>query len=211
MMTKGAWCRVGLAAVFAMVTALGFAPAANAENGGGFILFQNSSGGSSSGGGLFNFGGGGGNGPSKVTFDSRFGKGQIIVSFGDRQLYLIVAKGEALAYPIAIPREQSRWAGVTSVSAKRVNPAWTPTPHMRRENPNLPAFVPGGHPLNPLGVRAMYLGASDYRIHGTDAPWTIGEAVSKGCIRMFNEDVEDLYVRVPVGTKVTVTWNKFKT
>ena len=210
MISKKSWHRFSVAAVCAILSTFGMVSQSSAENGGGFNLFQNSSGSSGSGGGFFNFGGGGG-GPSTVSFDPRFGKGQIIVSFGDRQLYLITGKGEALAYPIAIPREQSRWAGVTSVSAKRINPTWTPTPHMRRENPNLPAFVPGGHPLNPLGVRAMYLGSSDYRIHGTDAPWTIGEAVSKGCIRMFNEDVLDLYVRVPVGTKVTVTWNKFKT
>jgi hypothetical protein len=82
---------------------------------------------------------------------------------------------------------------------------------MLRENPRLPAWVPGGHPMNPLGVRALYLGSSTYRIHGTDAPWTIGQAVSKGCIRMFNEDVLDLYPRVPVGTVVTVTWERFKT
>jgi lipoprotein-anchoring transpeptidase ErfK/SrfK len=80
---------------------------------------------------------------------------------------------------------------------------------MRRENPKLPAHVPGGHPLNPLGVRALYLGSSLYRIHGTDAPWTIGSAVSKGCIRMYNEDVVDLYRRTRVGTKVTVTWKRF--
>ena len=80
---------------------------------------------------------------------------------------------------------------------------------MLRENPKLPLWVPGGHRMNPLGVRAMYLGSSLYRIHGTDAPWTIGQAVSKGCIRMLNEDVLDLYPRVPVGTKVTVTWQRF--
>ena len=80
---------------------------------------------------------------------------------------------------------------------------------MLKENPKLPTWVPGGHPMNPLGVRAMYLGASTYRIHGTDAPWTIGQAVSKGCIRMYNEDVLDLYPRAPVGMKVTVTWQQF--
>jgi lipoprotein-anchoring transpeptidase ErfK/SrfK len=144
-----------------------------------------------------------------VAFSPQFSPRQIIVSFGDRKLYWIHKKGEAISYPIAIPREQSRWAGVTSVSSKQVNPAWTPTPEMRRENPRLPSWVPGGHPMNPLGVRALYLGASTYRIHGTDAPWTIGTAVSKGCIRMYNEDVLDLYPRVPVGTKVTVTWKNY--
>lgn len=146
-----------------------------------------------------------------VSFSPKYSPGQIIVSFGDRKLYWIHRRGEAISYPIAVPREQSRWSGVTSVSQKRVNPGWTPTPEMRRENPKLPVHVPGGHPLNPLGVRALYLGSSLYRIHGTDAPWTIGTAVSKGCIRMYNEDVLDLYPRVPVGTRVTVTWKRFTT
>jgi len=114
-----------------------------------------------------------------------------------------------LSYPIAIPREQSRWQGVTSVSDKRVNPSWTPTPTMIAENPRLPRWVPGGHPMNPLGVRALYLGSSTYRIHGTDAPWTIGRDVSKGCIRMYNQDVLDLYPRVNVGAKVVVTYQRF--
>ncbi len=163
--------------------------------------------------GLFEFLWGGGQewGGSKqtVSFDPKYTAGQIIVSFGDRRLYLITKAGTALSYPIAVPREQSRWQGTTSVTDKRVNPSWRPTPDMLRENPKLPMWVPGGHRMNPLGVRAMYLGSSLYRIHGTDAPWTIGQAVSKGCIRMLNEDVLDLYPRVPVGTKVTVTWQQF--
>jgi len=146
---------------------------------------------------------------SVIGFSPKYEPRQIIVSFGDRKLYWIHKRGEAISYPIAVPREQSRWAGVTNVSDKRVNPAWTPTPTMLRENPRLPRWVPGGHPQNPLGVRALYLGSSTYRIHGTDAPWTIGSAVSKGCIRMYNEDVLDLYPRIPVGTKVTVTWQRF--
>ncbi len=117
---------------------------------------------------------------------------------------------EAVSYPIAIPREQSRWQGVMSITQKRVNPSWTPTPTMRAENPRLPMWVPGGHPMNPLGVRGLYLGSSTYRIHGTDAPWTIGQPVSKGCIRMYNQDVIELYDRVNVGTKVTVTWQRFQ-
>jgi lipoprotein-anchoring transpeptidase ErfK/SrfK len=145
-----------------------------------------------------------------VSFPASYQPRQIIVSFGDRKLYWVHQRGEAISYPIAVPREKSRWSGVTSVASKRVNPGWTPTPEMRRENPKLPAHVPGGHPLNPLGVRALYLGSSMYRIHGTDAPWTIGTAVSKGCIRMYNEDVVDLYPRIPTGTRVTVTWQRFK-
>ena len=151
----------------------------------------------------------GGSGREAVRFSPKFSAGQVVVSFGDRRLYYVTRPGEALSYPIAIPREQSRWEGVTNVSQKRENPSWTPTPTMRAENPRLPNWVPGGHPMNPLGVRALYLGASAYRIHGTDAPWTIGAAVSKGCIRMYNQDVLDLYPRVRVGAKVTVSWQRF--
>jgi hypothetical protein len=163
---------------------------------------------------LFDWGGSGtigGSGREMVGFSPKFGKGEIIVSFGDRKLYFITQPGQAISYPIAIPREQSRWQGVTNVSQKRVSPAWTPTPIMLAENPRLPRWVPGGHPLNPLGVRGLYLGSSMYRIHGTDAPWTIGTAVSKGCIRMYNQDVLDLYPRVNIGARVTVTYQTFTT
>ena len=163
---------------------------------------------------LFDWGGSatiGGSGREVVAFSPKFGKGEIIVSFGDRKLYFITEPGQAISYPIAIPRDQSRWQGVTNVSQKRVNPSWTPTPVMLAENPRLPRWVPGGHPLNPLGVRGLYLGSSMYRIHGTDAPWTIGTAVSKGCIRLYNQDVLDLYPRVNIGAKVTVTYETFTT
>ena len=161
---------------------------------------------------FWDWGGGdvvGDSGREIVRFNPQFPPGQIIVSFGDRRLYFVTKPGEAISYPIAIPREEDRWEGVTTVSNKRVNPSWTPTPTMIAENPRLPRWVPGGHPMNPLGVRALYLGSSAYRIHGTDAPWTIGTAVSKGCIRMYNQDVLDLYPRVPVGATVTVTWQRF--
>jgi lipoprotein-anchoring transpeptidase ErfK/SrfK len=153
----------------------------------------------------------GGAGKQTVKFPTSYRPGELVVSFGDRRLYHVTGTGVASAYPIAIPREQSRWQGVTSVSSKRENPSWTPTPTMRAENPRLPTWVPGGHPMNPLGVRALYLGSSTYRIHGTDAPWTIGAAVSKGCVRMYNQDVLDLYPRINVGTRVTVTWQKYPT
>lgn len=151
----------------------------------------------------------GGSGRHTVRFSRQFMPGEMIVSFGDRQLYYVTRPGEAISYPIAIPREEDRWQGVTAVSDKKLNPSWTPTPTMIAENPRLPRWVPGGHAMNPLGVRALYLGDSYYRIHGTDAPWTIGTAISKGCIRMYNEDVVDLYPRVSVGAKVTVTWDRF--
>jgi lipoprotein-anchoring transpeptidase ErfK/SrfK len=161
---------------------------------------------------LWDWGGGsaiGGSGATSVRLPGNHAPGQIIASFSDRRLYLVTAPGQAISYPIAIPRQQSRWQGVLPVTDKRVNPSWTPTPTMIRENPRLPRWVPGGHPMNPLGVRALYLGSSAYRIHGTDAPWTIGQPVSKGCIRMYNKDVIDLYNRVRIGTKVTVTWQSF--
>lgn len=149
-------------------------------------------------------------GKSEVGFSKRYRRGTIIVSFGDRRLYYVTRRGIALSYPIAVPKGTARWSGTTRISQKRKNPPWTPTPKMRRENPKLPAHVPGGHPRNPLGTRALYLGASLYRIHGTDAPWTIGTAASQGCIRMYNNDVQDLYSRVPVGTRVIVTWKRFR-
>lgn len=157
------------------------------------------------------FGGGPsfGSGKSSVAFSKKYRPGTVVVSFGDRRLYYINQRGSAISYPIAIPKGEARWSGVSRVSQKRVNPSWTPTASMRRENPKLPAFVPGGHPHNPLGVRALYIGSSLYRIHGTDAPWTIGKAVSKGCIRMYNDHVVDLYPRVRIGAKVIVTWKKF--
>ena len=158
-------------------------------------------------GGSAEFGGG----RATVSFDPQYKPGQIIVSFSDRRLYLITRQGEAITYPVAVPMGEARWQGVTFVSNKRINPSWTPTPDMVRQNPRLPRWVPGGHPMNPLGIRAMYLGSSAYRIHGTDAPWTIGQAVSHGCIRMTNNDVLDLYPRVPVGMRVTVTWQHFST
>src|SRR6185436_15880436 len=161
---------------------------------------------------FWDWGGGnvvGDSGRETVRFAPSFAPGQIIVSFGDRRLYFVAAPGEAISYPIAIPRDEDRWEGETAVTNKRINPSWTPTPTMMAENPRLPRWVPGGHPMNPLGVRALYLGSSTYRIHGTDAPWTIGSAVSKGCIRMYNQDVLDLYPRASVGAKVIVTWQKF--
>jgi len=153
----------------------------------------------------------GGSGKEVVRFGVQHRPGQVIVSFSDRKLYLVTKPGEAISYPIAVPREQSRWQGTLQVSSKRVDPPWTPTPAMLRENPKLPPHVPGGHPMNPMGARALYLGATMYRIHGTDAPWSIGQAVSKGCIRMYNKDVVDLYDRVPVGTRVAVSWNRYTT
>lgn len=150
-----------------------------------------------------------GSGKKIVAIDKSVKVGELIVSFSDRAIYYVEKPGQATSYPIAIPREQDDWKGVISVTQKKVNPSWTPTPTMIKENPKLPSWVPGGHPMNPLGVRALYLGSSAYRIHGTDAPWTIGQPVSKGCIRLYNKDIVDLYERVKLGTKVVVTWDSY--
>ncbi len=141
-----------------------------------------------------------------VVYPVNIAPGTIIVRFSERRLYYVLPNQRAIAYPIGAPTGEALWQGTITVTAKRINPPWTPTEDMRRENPTLPAYVPGGHPRNPLGVRAMYLGNSTYRIHGTDAPWTVGQLVSHGCIRMYNADVIDLYNRVPIGTKVIVVW-----
>jgi lipoprotein-anchoring transpeptidase ErfK/SrfK len=130
-------------------------------------------------------------------------------SFADRKLYYVLTNNRAISYPIAGPKDGAEWAGEMTVTEKRINPDWTPTADMRRANPTLPAYVPGGHRLNPLGVRALYLGSSTYRIHGTDAPWTIGQNASSGCVRMFNNDVVDLYNRAKIGTRVIVTWQTY--
>ncbi len=145
-----------------------------------------------------------------VAFTPGAQPGTIVVSFADRKLYYVLPNNRAIAYPIAGPKPGAGWSGTLTVTEKRVNPDWRPTADMLRENPTLPAYVPGGHKMNPLGVRALYLGASTYRIHGTDAPWTIGQYASSGCIRMFNKDVIDLYSRVPIGARVIVTWQAYR-
>jgi lipoprotein-anchoring transpeptidase ErfK/SrfK len=149
-------------------------------------------------------------GKKLVAFTPSAEPGTIIVSFSDNKLYYVLPDNRAISYPIAGPKPGAAWSGTLSVTSKRVNPDWRPTADMLRANPTLPTFVPGGHKLNPLGVRALYLGSSTYRIHGTDAPWTIGQYASSGCIRMFNADVIDLYERVGVGTRVIVTWQAFR-
>lgn len=144
-----------------------------------------------------------------VTFPARYRVGDIVVSFADRRLYYVEATGRATSYPIAVPRPESRWDGVERVTWKKKNPSWTPTARMRRENPALPVHVEGGDPRNPMGIRAIYLGSTLYRIHGTDAPHTIGHNVSQGCIRMHNAHVAELYERVKIGAKVIATWERF--
>jgi len=129
--------------------------------------------------------------------------GTIIVNTADRFLYLIMGNGVALRYGIGVGRDGFQWGGTQKISLKREWPDWVPPPEMIERQPYLPRWMAGG-PGNPLGARAMNLGATVYRIHGTNAPETIGQAVSSGCFRLVNSDVIDLYSRVPVGTKVMV-------
>jgi lipoprotein-anchoring transpeptidase ErfK/SrfK len=129
--------------------------------------------------------------------------GTIIVDTPNTYLYFVLGGGKAMRYGIGVGREGFTWSGVKTIERKAEWPDWTPPPEMIVRQPYLPRFVAGG-PSNPLGARAMYLGGSVYRIHGTNAPSTIGEHVSSGCIRMVNEDVIDLYNRVHVGSKVVV-------
>jgi lipoprotein-anchoring transpeptidase ErfK/SrfK len=138
-----------------------------------------------------------------VEYSGNEKPGTIIIDTRERLLYLVADDGKAIRYGIGVGRPGFAWAGVKQISMKREWPDWTPPDEMLRRRPELPRYMPGG-PGNPLGARALYLGSSLYRIHGSNEPWTIGTAVSSGCIRMRNEDVIDLYDRVNVGTKVVV-------
>ncbi len=129
--------------------------------------------------------------------------GTIIIDTPNRFLYLVEDGGKAMRYGIGVGRPGFAWAGVKTITAKREWPDWYPPEEMIQRRPDLPRYMAGG-PENPLGARAMYLGSTLYRIHGSNEPWTIGTQVSSGCIRMRNDDVTDLYDRVKVGTKVVV-------
>ncbi len=138
-----------------------------------------------------------------VNLDTREAPGTIIIDTGNTYLYYVLGGGRALRYGIGVGREGFTWSGVQTVSRKAEWPDWHPPAEMIKRQPYLPRFMAGG-PGNPLGARAMYLGTSEYRIHGTNDPTTIGKFVSSGCIRLTNEDVSDLFSRVQVGTKVVV-------
>jgi len=129
--------------------------------------------------------------------------GTIIISTAERHLYLIEPGGRALRYGIGVGRDGFQWQGMVTITNKKEWPDWTPPPEMIARQPYLPRFMAGG-PGNPLGARAMYLGTTVYRIHGTNQPQTIGTKISSGCFRLVNADVADLYDRVPIGTKVII-------
>jgi lipoprotein-anchoring transpeptidase ErfK/SrfK len=142
-----------------------------------------------------------------IAYNGPYGPNTILVNTSERRLYYIYKKGRALKYGIGVGRAGFEWSGTHTVTRKAEWPGWTPPPEMiARERANgriLPAYMEGGV-RNPLGARALYIGSTLYRIHGTAEPWTIGRAVSSGCIRLTNEDIIDLYNRVKVGTKVVV-------
>jgi lipoprotein-anchoring transpeptidase ErfK/SrfK len=138
-----------------------------------------------------------------VPYAGKHRPGTIVIDTPNRYLYLVQPGGRAIRYGIGVGRPGFEWSGVKRISRKAEWPDWTPPPEMLKRRPELPRFMKGG-PDNPLGARALYLGSSLYRIHGTNEPWTIGQNVSSGCIRMMNEDVEHLYERVRLGATVVV-------
>ena len=141
--------------------------------------------------------------PQPVYFRTNEPPGTIIIHTDERFLYLVQGNGQAIRYGIGVGRDGFQWQGLLKISRKQEWPEWRPPPEMIQRQPYLPRFMSGG-PGNPMGARAMYLGATVYRIHGTNQPQTIGSAVSSGCFRLVNSDVADLYNRVEVGTKVIV-------
>ncbi len=139
-----------------------------------------------------------------VDYPTRFAPGTVVISTTERRLYYVLGNGQAIRYGVGVGRPGFEWSGTRYVSNKREWPDWTPPAQMLRRRPDLPRHMAGGID-NPLGARAMYLSGTLYRIHGSNEPESIGQAVSSGCIRMTNEDVTDLYDRVRVGTRVVVT------
>ena len=186
-----------LALLFAAVTMLAAADQAQAQADMRDIM---------GGGPNFFNGGGGGSSPiprTTVNFSGEYAPGTIYINTSERRLYLVLGNGQALRYGIGVGRDGFTWQGLVNITRKAEWPDWTPPPEMIARQPYLPRFMAGG-PGNPLGARAMYLGSSVYRIHGTNDPSTIGKFVSSGCIRLTNDDIIDLFSRVAVGSLVVV-------
>ena len=136
--------------------------------------------------------------------DGSISAGTIVVRTGERRLYYVMGDGRAIRYPVGVGKASKQWTGTTRIDGKYVKPAWSPPKEVKRDKPSLPDVIPGGSPSNPMGVAAMTLAGGEYAIHGTNVPSSIGGFVSYGCIRMYNQDVVDLYSRVSVGTTVMV-------
>jgi lipoprotein-anchoring transpeptidase ErfK/SrfK len=140
-----------------------------------------------------------------VGFHGDYTPGTIVVKTNERRLYLVLDQGRAVRYPVGVGKAGKQWAGTTRIDGKYRQPAWSPPAEVKRDNPHIPNVIPGGSPANPMGVAAMTLAGGEYAIHGTNRPGSVGGFVSYGCVRMYNEDITDLYQRVSVGTTVVVT------
>ncbi|KQO60666.1 MULTISPECIES: L,D-transpeptidase [unclassified Methylobacterium] len=140
-----------------------------------------------------------------VAFDQAVMPGTVVVRTSERRLYLVNGDGTAIRYPVAVGKPGKQWTGATTIDGKYVEPAWSPPREVKRDNPRLPDVIAGGSPHNPMGAAAMTLAGGEYAIHGTNRPNSVGTYASYGCIRMYNQDVVDLYGRVSVGTQVYVT------
>jgi lipoprotein-anchoring transpeptidase ErfK/SrfK len=141
---------------------------------------------------------------SVVAIKESFSAGTIVVRTGERHLYYVLGSGQAIRYLVGVGRAGKQWSGTSYIDGKYIRPAWSPPAVVRQDHPNLPQVIAGGSPRNPMGAAAMSLAGGEYAIHGTNQPGSIGHFVSYGCIRMFNEDITDLYGRVSVGTQVVV-------
>lgn len=140
-----------------------------------------------------------------VPFQNGVAPGSVVISVSQRKLYLVNGDGTAIRYPVAVGRPGKQWFGTASIDGKYVAPAWSPPAEVKRDNPRLPNLIAGGSPNNPMGAAAMTLAGGEYAIHGTNRPSSVGTYASYGCIRMYNQDVVDLYARVDVGAQVYVT------
>lgn len=143
--------------------------------------------------------------PSVVASPDGYAPGTIVVKTGERKLYLVLGEGRALRYPVGVGKAGKQWAGVTRIDGKYRHPAWSPPDDVKRDDPRIPDVIPGGSPANPMGVAALTLEGGEYAIHGTNRPNSVGGFVSYGCVRMYNQDISDLFERVEVGTQVVVT------
>ena len=141
----------------------------------------------------------------QVVAMSEGAPGTIIVRTGERRLYYVMGDGRAIRYTVGVGRAGKQWFGRSYIEGKYIRPAWAPPAAVKRDNPRIPDYIPGGAPNNPMGAAAMTLNGGEYAIHGTNRPGSVGRFVSYGCIRMYNQDVLDLFKRVHVGTPVLVT------
>ena len=142
--------------------------------------------------------------PELVGINGDYAPGTIVVKTHERRLYLILDSGRAMRYPVGVGRAGKQWTGTARISGKYLKPAWSPPEEVKRDKPSIPDLIPGGSPRNPMGAAALTLAGGEYAIHGTNMPGSVGGFVSYGCIRMYNQDVVDLYGRVSVGTTVMV-------